>query len=446
MEFIKKVISRLPLCYSLAELTYKGEHCFLVAAENDGPCRLFSEDGTLIDTIWESPGGTMTMQQVPGTDGVFLATQGFYSPDNSKEARIVVCRPETEIADSRPGTGITGTKPDTEIAIHDSKARWRIRTLVSAPFVHRFGILERNGVRHLLICCLKSDHEYEGDWRFPGAVYAAVLPENLSEFGNIQKIKDNMLKNHGYCYCPFDGTDHALITCEEGVFLFTPPENAEGAWDIQKLLDLPVSDAVLADFDGDGLPELGIIEEFHGDRLRIFHLKEALGKAAPQKVCHEATAELPVRKSYHEPAAGSPAPNASHEPIPDSSSCLAQPGSSDESGKSNTNHMHWKHLLECMEFEECWEYPQRLGMLHAIWAGKLGGKNCLVVGNRRGERKTLLISWENGQYVSQILDEGTGAANVMHFVDKDGYDVILAANRETDLITMYKSKVPSVNK
>ena len=33
MKYQKKVISDLNLCYSLAELTYKGQHCFLVAAE-----------------------------------------------------------------------------------------------------------------------------------------------------------------------------------------------------------------------------------------------------------------------------------------------------------------------------------------------------------------------------------------------------------------------------
>ena len=74
MKYQKKVISDLNLCYSLAELTYKGKHCFLVAAEKHDPCYLFDEAGTKIAEPWAGPGGVMTMQQVPEHDGQFLAT------------------------------------------------------------------------------------------------------------------------------------------------------------------------------------------------------------------------------------------------------------------------------------------------------------------------------------------------------------------------------------
>ena len=45
MKVEKKVIGTLNKCYSLAELQYKGEHCFLVAAEKQDPCFLFNEKG-----------------------------------------------------------------------------------------------------------------------------------------------------------------------------------------------------------------------------------------------------------------------------------------------------------------------------------------------------------------------------------------------------------------
>ena len=51
MKYQKKVISDLNLCYSLAELTYKGQHCFLVAAEKHDPCYLFDEAGTKIGLV-----------------------------------------------------------------------------------------------------------------------------------------------------------------------------------------------------------------------------------------------------------------------------------------------------------------------------------------------------------------------------------------------------------
>lgn len=345
MKYQKKVISDLNLCYSLAELTYKGQHCFLVAAEKHDPCYLFDEAGTKIAEPWAGPGGVMTMQQVPEHDGQFLATNEFYSPNDSKNARIIICTP-------------------------DEEGKWDVRTLVDAPFVHRFGILKRNGIHYLIICCLKSGHEYKDDWRFPGGVYAAVLPENLDDFDEnnqlkLVKLKDGMLKNHGYCATTIDGVECALVTCDEGVFLFTPPESPVEQWEIKQLLDVPASDAVICDFDSDGKLELGIIEKFHGDVLSIYRINDQ--------------------------------------------------------GK----------------YEKCWEYPEKLEMLHAIWAGTLCGKKRFVVGNRRGNRKTIAVSWEAGEYQTEIIEENTGAANILHFMNKEGKDIIVAANREINEVAMF---------
>ena len=90
----KKVIGELERCYSLAMLHYQGKDHFLCAAEKVNNCYLISLDGKIEETVWEGPGGVMTMVQVPGTDGQFLATRKFYSPNDSKEASIVVVTPK----------------------------------------------------------------------------------------------------------------------------------------------------------------------------------------------------------------------------------------------------------------------------------------------------------------------------------------------------------------
>ncbi len=348
MRVEKKVISNLEKCYAMAELQYQGRHGFLVAAEKNNPCYLFSEEGERLETVWTGPGGVMTMVQVPGSDGQFLSTRKFYSPNDSREASIVIATPK-------------------------GKDDWEIRTLCDAPFVHRFGILRRNGIRYLLVCCLKTGHEYKNDWRFPGACYAAVLPEDLSGFDadhqlQLTKIKDGLLRNHGYCLIKWNGHDAALVGCEQGTFLFAPPVNPDAPWDIRQICSIPASDSVLLDFDGDGKPELGTISPFHGNSLTIYHLDEF------------------------------------------------------------------------DNYVPCWKLPlpeSETEMLHATWAGTLVGKPTWVVGWRKGTRQTVAITCEDGAYKTELIDKDTGCANLLHFVNAKGQDVLVGTNREIDEAAMY---------
>ncbi len=350
MKVTKKVISNLNKCYSIAPITVEGKPCFLVAAEKKDPCYLFSEDGEQLETVWTEPGGVMTMVQVPGVDGQFLATHKFYSPNDSLEAKIV-------------------------IVTRKAKDNWEVRTLCNAPFVHRFGILKRGGTNYLIVCCLKTGHEYKNDWRFPGACFGAELPKDLSSYNEdntlpLTLIMEGMLKNHGYSLTKHGGHDAALVGCEEGSFLFDPPAVKGGEWEVTQILDIPTSDSVLCDFDGDGKPELGVISPFHGNSLTIYHLDEH-GNYVPQ----------------------------------------------------------WKYSAPEKETE----------MLHATWADMILGKPSWVVGWRKGTKNTILITWdaEAGDYKTEFIDQNTGCANAMHFVNSKGQDVIVGTNREIDEAALY---------
>lgn len=251
----KKVMARLEKCYSIAPLMYRGEQHILVAAEKKDRCILFDCRGNEEATVWEGPGGVMTMVQVPGTDGQFLATHRFYSPNDAKEAKIIIATP-------------------------DGRGGWPVRTLVDLPFVHRFDILERGGVRYLIACTLKSGHAYRDDWSSPGKIYAAELPEDLSGFDEghqleLEVIKDGMLKNHGYSRILADGEDASLVCAGNGVFRCCPPKERGGEWTVEQLLDTPASDAVLADLDGDGKEEMVVISPFHGDEITVYRPGES---------------------------------------------------------------------------------------------------------------------------------------------------------------------------
>lgn len=250
----KRVIGKLRKCYSIAPLTWNKKEYFLVAAEKQDPCYLFDLKGNLVDKVWDGPGGVMSMVQVPGSDGIFLATRRFYSPNDSAEAEIV---------EVRPGTC----------------GGWRVRSLVRLPFVHRFDILKGGDGLYLIACTLKSAHAYKDDWSSPGRVYAAKLPEDMAQgsdsaLSELKVLKSGLQKNHGYCRIEEEGKQAALIACENGIYEFLPPEGEEG-WEIRKLSDQPASDAVFADFDGDGERELGVIAPFHGNKVSI--LKKQAG-------------------------------------------------------------------------------------------------------------------------------------------------------------------------
>ena len=251
MKIEKKVIGKLEKCYALARLTYQNKEHFLVAAEKVNKCYLYDLAGNQEETVWEKPGGVMTMVQVPGTDGQFLATRKFYSPNDSKEASIVVVTPR-------------------------GKNDWEVRTLVDLPFVHRFDIVQAGGVNYLLACALKSDHEYKEDWRFPGKVFAAVLPDDLSGFNDehpleLTVLKDHMLKNHGYYrHEDGNGATSGIVSCDSGVYQFFPPQQAGGSWHIEQLTADAASDALLLDLNGDGQEELCVIAPFHGDTVKIY--------------------------------------------------------------------------------------------------------------------------------------------------------------------------------
>lgn len=341
MNIKKKIIGHLNKCYSMAPLRWNNKDYILVAAEKQDACYLYDLEGNKIDTIWEGPGGVMTMQQIPGTNGEFLATQKFYSPNDSAEAYLALVQP--------------------------TEKGWSVKKMVDIPFVHRFGILERNGVNYLIACALKSDHQYKNDWTSPGVVYGTVLPEDLeNKTIELKPLMSGLLKNHGYSLS--DGK--AVIGTENGTFLFTPPAEKDGEWEIEKLLDIPSSDSVLIDLDGDGKLELGVIAPFHGNSITIFHLDEH-GRYVPQ----------------------------------------------------------WKYEKPESETE----------MVHGTWAGKLGDKNVWAAGWRKGTRSTILIFWnkETDTYDTVNIDTNAGAANLLHYKDPHGHDVLMATNREIDEIATY---------
>lgn len=250
MRIEKKIATHLTKCYSLAEIGCKGEKRYLVASEKQHECYVLNRQGKVLETVWEGPGGVMTMEPLPGGNGSFLATHRFYSPNDSAQASIVLARP-----------GDNG---------------WTVRTLCELPFVHRFGVLERDGRRFIAAATIKSDHAFKEDWTCPGRVWVGPLPEDLETSGErleLQPLISGLYRNHGFFKLEENGCTACLVGTDNGVYKIVPPARG-GEWSYSKLLDAPASDIAAADFDGDGIQELLVLSPFHGDRLTIYKMTE----------------------------------------------------------------------------------------------------------------------------------------------------------------------------
>ena len=247
MKATKKVIGNLEKCYALGTFYYDGADHLVASAEKKNPCYSFDLQGKLCDTIWEGPGGVMTVTQVPGQP-ILMATQKFYSPNDSAAAKIVYYRRMDGV--------------------------WKCEVLCELPFVHRFGVLERGGRYYLIACTLKSAHAFKNDWTCPGRIWVAPFPEDITQYNadnplSLTPLVSGLYKNHGFEICRDEAGTFAMVACENGVYKVVPPAEPEGEWNCEKLLDTPASDVLYLDFDGDGERELLVLSPFHGDTLTI---------------------------------------------------------------------------------------------------------------------------------------------------------------------------------
>ena len=158
MIVTKKVLGELNKCYALAKVEFDGKEYLACAAEKEDPCYLYDYEGNFKEELWDGPGGVMSLEQYPNQAyPTLLATWKFYSPNNGADSKIVYY-----------------LRKD---------GKWEIHTLCKLPFVHRFGVIERNHQKYIVACTLKSAHAFKDDWTCPGRVWR-----------NYQRISPFMMK------------------------------------------------------------------------------------------------------------------------------------------------------------------------------------------------------------------------------------------------------------
>ncbi len=341
MKITKKLVVNLEKCYSLSKIKCNGEQKYLVASEKSHECYLLNKDLEVEDTVWNAPGGTMTIEPLD-QESIFLATHKCYSPNDGADAKIVIAEKEGDA--------------------------WNVRTLCDLPFVHRFGVLKRNKKQYLVAATLKSHMAFKDDWTCPGRLWVAELPYDLSSFNQDNQLKltaleSGLYKNHGFFKFEQQDFTSALFGTENGVYIVEPPKSDDD-WTCTKILDARASDMFLGDFDGDGIDEMITMSPFHGDKLAVY--KKVDG-----------------------------------------------------------------------EYKPAFEFSESFPFLHAFCVADFNGKKVAIVGHRREKMDIFMVSYADGQYKIDIIDENVGSANVLCI--EDGSKLrILSANREINEVALYE--------
>jgi len=252
MKIEKIILDEMYRAYSTGSVRINGDlHAIIASEAIDGMCAAYhGKDFKEKKIVWEKAGGTMSIIELPDTNGEFLAVQNFFPGFNGLTAKVVHVVPK--------GNG------------------FEVSDFISLPYLHRFDIIEVGGVKHFIgaaLCTSKTERE---DWSDPGKVFVGILPDDLSKGMSVKPILENLTHNHGYYQATYQGKKAAYITSDEGVFVFIPPQSQDEQWVINHIIKTRVSDVAVFDIDGDGNQEILSIEPFHGNQMHIY--KEIDGK------------------------------------------------------------------------------------------------------------------------------------------------------------------------
>ncbi len=244
MKIEKRFLADMNRCYAANSIQVDGLTRILLATEGEGACLGWqAPDYTQSHSVWEGPGGTMSIVPIPGTNGEFLAVQKFFRMFDWEEAKIVHVRPL-------------------------ASGSYEVTDILHLPYLHRFDLLTVGNRHYFIGCTLATRKATKDDWSNPGKIwvgeYTGVKPLAVTV------LKDGITKNHGYSRLVRDGVMHGLVTGEEGAFEVTPPQTDGGEWTVRQFMDWPISDISAIDIDGDGELEFATIEAFHGEYFRVY--------------------------------------------------------------------------------------------------------------------------------------------------------------------------------
>lgn len=252
MKIEHKHLDDLVRAYAASAMVIDGEMSAFFASEEKGyPCYMYQGDQfEKCQVVWENGGGCMSILPIPGKANEILAIVDFYLKESPSKARLIWGKYENK--------------------------QWIFDDVIALPFLHRFDIYNVQETLYVVLATIADDKEYKDDWRKPGSIYYAKLPEKKDEkIEKLHRVEGHYFRNHGYYRRDDDQGIHGYFTSDEGIFRLTPQVDAP--WTMEKILSGQIGEVALIDINGDGKDELITIEPFHGNAIKIYEQDHQAG-------------------------------------------------------------------------------------------------------------------------------------------------------------------------
>ena len=247
MRFEKSRLAEVQQAYSIVAMPILGERRIVAAPEGPGPVVVFTPPGLKPTVLVDGPGGCMGFAAHPGRDDAFFMISDFYPIYQSERAGVDWC-----------------------VAIDGLAVPWRRRRVLELPFVHRICTFASSDRHFLLAASICGGKSSQDDWSQPGTVYAAELPADPGVTLRPFPVLEGIHHNHGMHVGTYRDERCVYIAADEGLYALRLSTDGSSAWQVDHLLDEPISEPCFIDLDGDGALELAAIEPFHGNAMSVY--------------------------------------------------------------------------------------------------------------------------------------------------------------------------------
>ncbi len=241
------LITQMPGLYAVTEVTLDGQTFYAAASENrGGKVFLVNPETRAVTELYGGMGGVMAILDVKDENAI-LFIEEFYPVFDSATAKVIKAELQS-----------TGKEEYT--------VKRRI-VLAEIPYVHRIAFLSETDGIYLAAGKLCKHKDNQDDWTTTGTMEIGKYDPSEEKI-EMKQIYDGVTKHHAmFVSKQKKGIESLFFGGTEGVF---QAQLQNGEWSVEQLLDVPTSDIVYMDLDGDGKNELAIIEEFHGNQVTVF--------------------------------------------------------------------------------------------------------------------------------------------------------------------------------